>query len=149
MIEIQNDGVSDGIGKAGHPQRFGSGYRQVNVAVVPLAAVDTAGGLFSWQNPEGVAIVVTGVILDVTTPATGACTVDLGTTATNGTTLSDNMLDGVDVHTAAGCFGTADGADANGKWQQHLAAGKWVTGSKASGATAGIVGNAYIYYHAV
>jgi hypothetical protein len=104
--------------------------------------------VFSWQNPEGASIIVHKVILDVTTIATGACTLDIGTTAASGTTLSDNLLDGMDVHTAAGTFGLADQADTNGKAQQKLAAGKWVTGSKASGATAGLAGSAYIFYNA-
>jgi hypothetical protein len=34
----------------------------------------------------------------------------------------------------------------NGKSRQTLASGKWITASKASGATAGLVGYAYIQY---
>jgi hypothetical protein len=37
-------------------------------------------------------------------------------------------------------------AGTNGKTRQKLAAGKWVTGSVASGAAAGLVGFAYIHY---
>jgi hypothetical protein len=114
---------------------------------VALVASDVAGGVFAWKNPEIGSIIITKIITDVTVVATGACTLDIGTTAVNAGTLSDNLLDGIDVHTAIGLLGLADGADANGKAQQKLAAGKWVTGSKASGATAGLVGNVHITYH--
>jgi hypothetical protein len=120
--------------------------RVVKVAKVALSAVDTAGGLFAWQNDEGAAIMVQNVLLDVTTKATSACTADLGTTATSAATLSDNMIDGVDVATAAGLFDSITDKGTNGKSRQKLADAKWVTGSVASGASAGIVGFAYIEY---
>jgi hypothetical protein len=123
--------------------------RSVKVVKVALAALDTAGGVFAWANPEAGSIIITRVILDVTTVANAACTLDVGMTATNATTLSDNLIDGVDVRTATGVFSQADGADANGKAQQKLATGKWVTGSKASGAAAGLVGYVYISYMVV
>lgn len=146
MVEIKNDGVSDVIANG---MRVGSSYRQPSVAVVPLAAVDTAGGLFSWQNPESGAIIIDRVELDVTTAAAGVATADIGTTATSGTTSTDNLIDGLDVNTAAGVFDNLGNAGTNGKTRQKLAAGKWVTGSKATGTLAGIVGNAYIFYHPI
>lgn len=116
------------------------------IAKIPLAAADTGGGVFAWQNDEGATIIVTSVRLYVTTVATAAGTVDIGTTATNATTSSDNLIDGLDVHSATGLFSnTADGGT-NGKTHQTLAAGKWITASKASGAMAGLVGFAYIRY---
>ena len=116
------------------------------VAKVALGAADTGGGVLSWQNPEGEAIIITRVLIDVTTKATAACTIDVGTTATNGTTSSDNLVDGADIHTAVGVFDNIDNAGTNGKSKQKLAADKWVTGSRASGAAAGTVGFAYIEY---
>lgn len=114
---------------------------------VALAALDTAGGVLSWLNPTGVAIIVSKVILDVTTKSTGACTLDVGTTVVSATTKVDNLADGLDVGTAAGLFGLADQAGANGKAQAKLAAGGWVTASMDSGAAAGLVGSAYISFH--
>lgn len=111
-----------------------------------LAAVDTGGGVFAWQNPETSEILIEHVAVKVTTVATGACTIDVGTTATNATTSSDNLIDGQDVNAATGTFTNAANAGTNGKPAQRLAAGKWVTGSKASGASAGIVGTYEIYY---
>lgn len=118
----------------------------VRVAKVALAAVDTAGGLFAWANPEAGAIAVTRVLLDVTTKTTGACTADIGTTATSAATSSDNLIDGLDINAAAGLFGNLGNYGTNGKTSQRLASGKWVTGSVASGASAGIVGFAYVTY---
>lgn len=119
--------------------------RLVKVDKVALAAVDTAGGVLSWQNPEAGAIIVERVVLDVTTPSTGACTVDVGVTATSGTTLSDNLLDGQSVATAA-VLDNIENQGTNGKSSGRLASGKWVTASVASGASAGLVGSAYIHY---
>lgn len=121
--------------------------RSMKIARVALAAADTAGGVFAWANPEAGSIIVNRVVLDVTTNSTGACTVDVGTTATNATTLSDNLIDGVSVASAAGVKDNLGDAGTNGKTRQKLATGKWVTGSVASGASAGLVGYAYIHYN--
>lgn len=121
--------------------------RGVKVARVALAAVDTGGGLFSWANPESGSIIIHRVILDVTTQSSGSCTVDVGTTASSATTSSDNLIDGASIG-AAGLLDNVDDTDngANGKTKQKLATGKWVTASVASGASAGLVGYAYIHY---
>jgi hypothetical protein len=116
------------------------------VAKVALAAVDTAGGLFAWQNPEAGAIAIKRVFLDVTTKTAAAATADVGTTATSAATLSDNLIDGLDINAATGLFGNLGNPGTNGKTSQRLASGKWVTGSIASGASAGIVGSAYVEY---
>lgn len=137
------------------PTRFtsldvsGENQRNLKIVRVPLTAVDTPGGLFSWQNPEGKSIIVDRVLLDITTPSSGACTADVGTTATSGTTLSDNLIDGASLASAAKQLDNLGDAGTNGKAKQKLAAGKWVTGSVASGASAGVVGYAYIHYHCI
>lgn len=119
---------------------------RVKMATGALAAVDTAGGLFSWANPETGTIIVQHVALVIGTKTTGACTADVGTTAASATTLSDNLIDGKDINAAAGTFTNLESAGTNGKAGQRLASGKWVTGSVASGASAGIVGTYEIYY---
>lgn len=116
------------------------------LAVVPLGVVNTAGGIFAWQNPEAVAIAVNRLTIDIKTVSSGACTIDAGTTATNATTLSDNLVDGLDARTAVYTGDNITDASTNGKAVQKLAAGKWVTGSTASGSAAGLVGFAYIEY---
>ena len=112
-----------------------------------LAAVDTGGGIFSWANPEDGDIIVEHVALVVTTKTTGACSADVGTTATNATTSSDNLIDGKDINAASGTFTNLESAGTNGKAAQRLAKGKWVTASVvAGGASAGLVGSYEIYY---
>ena len=121
-------------------------------AKVALASADTAGGILAWQNPESVAIVVVRIVIDRTTKSTGACTADFGSAA-GATTSADNLMDGVDVGAAAGIEDNIDNKGTNGKARQRLDAKggttDYITGSKASGAAAGLVGNAYIFYYEV
>jgi hypothetical protein len=141
---ISGGNVIEGAQRRG-PATDSTSERAEKIARVSLAAVDTGGGVCAWQNPESGAIVVTGVELDVTTQSTGACTVDVGTTATSATTLSDNLIDGLSVATA-GLYNNDEDKGANGKSKQRLASGKWVTASVASGASAGLAGTALIHY---
>ena len=124
-------------------------YRRVFVEKVALAASDSAGGVFAWQNPHENAVIVTRVVLDVTTKATAACTLDVGMTATSAATSADNLIDGLDVNAAAGVFDNVEDQGTNGTSRQKVASGKWVTASKASGATAGLIGTAFIEYYVV
>lgn len=117
-----------------------------HIAKVPLGASDAAGGIFAWLSPTAGPIDVTRVDIDATTKATGACTIDVGTTVVSAATKSDNLLDGIDVGTAAALLTLVDQAGANGRNRQRLAAGGWVTGSTDSGAAAGLAGFAYIHY---
>lgn len=121
--------------------------RVEKIARVALGDADTGGGVLAWPNPESGTIIVTRLIVDVTTASTGACDVSFGVTATSATTSSANLLDEIDVNGVA-IFDNLDASDAGtlGKTKQKLAAGKWVTGSKASGAAAGLAGFAYIHY---
>ena len=123
--------------------------RLVKIARVALTALDTGGGVAAWANPEAGSIIINRVEIDVTTKATAACTVDIGTTATNATTSSDNLIDGLDTGTAVITADNITDKGTNGKSRQKLATGKWVTASMASGAAAGTVGFLYIFYHTV
>lgn len=120
--------------------------RRVLVSRVALNAVDTAGGVFAWANPHENNIAIINCVVHVSTVATGACTLDIGTTAVSATTSSNNLLTALDVNAATGVFDNNTDKGASGKTRQLLAPGKWVTASKASGATAGLVGYAYIEY---
>ena len=117
-----------------------------------LSAGDGAAGVLSWQNPEGSAIVVVRLVVDVTTKSTAACTADFGTDG-DGTGSADTLIDGVDVGTATGVFDNIADKGTNGKERQRLDAKggttDYITGSKATGAAAGLVGNVYIFYHEV
>jgi hypothetical protein len=135
----QLNGLAAAIGAASVPNRLIKGV------VVPLNAVDTGGGIFAWQNPEATAIIVDSVVIDVTTPSSGACSVSVGTTSTGATTSSANLIDTQSV-AAAGQLDNISNKGTNGKSSGKVAAGKWITASTASGASAGLVGNAYIFY---
>lgn len=92
--------------------------------------------------------IILRAILNVTTVATGACTVDIGYTATTATTSSDTLLDGVDVNTAVAVFDSMDAAldsGANAK-AQAAASGKWITVDEASGDATGLVATLYTQY---
>lgn len=122
--------------------------RLPKIAVIPLVAgVDTGGGIVSWVNPEGVAIIIDRAELDVTTIATAACSVSVGTTVASATTSVATLIDTCDVHSATGLFDNITEKGTNGKSRQKLAAGGWVTATSASGASAGLVGNLHLHYH--
>jgi hypothetical protein len=107
-------------------------------------------GIVSWTNPESSTIVITKVVLYTTTVATGACTLDIGTTATTATTTSDNLIDGVDANSAlliTDNSATNGSAGTNGKPCQTLASGKWVTIDEKTGDSTGLVGTLYIHYY--
>jgi hypothetical protein len=145
-----NDTISDAIGfDADSGMRLQSDNRPLQVVRVALADADTGGGVLAWQNPETSTIVIERVEIYTTTASTGAGTIDVGTTATSAATSSDNLIDGLDVNAAAGIFDNITDKGTNGKSRQTLASGKWVTASKATGAMAGLVGYAYLYYHKV
>ena len=118
-------------------------------AKVALGNADTAGGILAWQNPESSAIIVVRIVIDRTTKSAGACTADFGTAA-DGTTSSDILMDGVDVGATAAIEDNIENKGTNGKARQRLDAKggttDYLTGSKATGAAAGLVGNAYISY---
>jgi hypothetical protein len=123
--------------------------RGVKIARVALGTTATAGGVFAWQNPEASSILIHRVLIDVTTVATGACTIDVGTTAVSAATSSDTLIDGLDVNAGIGLFDNITEKGSNGKSRQKLASGKWVTASQASGAIAGIVGYGYVVYSVI
>lgn len=121
--------------------------RAIKCDVVAIAgAALHAANLTLWTAPADSFIL--RVLLDVTTVATGACTVDVGYTATTATTSSDTLLDGVDVNAATALFDSMNAAldsGANAK-AQRAASGKWITIDEASGDATGLVANAYIFY---
>jgi len=125
--------------------------RAFKCAKVPMVPVGGAGIVFAWQNPEVTQIIITRLILDVTTPATGVASMNVGVVANAGAT-ADTIFDTADVGTAAAIFdnllvagagtGTLLLVDENG------GANDWITG-QGSADTTGLVGNAYIIYQEV
>lgn len=94
------------------------------------------------------AAVILRAMLDITTVATGACTIDVGYTAVSGTTTSDTLLDGVDANAAIALFDSMDASldsGANAK-AQKAASGKWVTIDEKTGDSTGMVATLYVQY---
>ena len=119
--------------------RYGGG----KTVKIPLAANDAAAGIFTWTNNEPVAVIVTKAVVDVTTGSSGACSISIGQAAT--AVLSNNLVDTLSV-AAAGSFDNITDKGTNGKTRQRVVPGQVVTGSTASGASAGLVGNVYLDY---
>lgn len=112
---------------------------------VALGAGDAAGGILSVQNPEGADLIITRIVLDVTTKTADACTADFGMSG-GSVASSDNLIDGLDLNAATGVFDNLGNAGTNGKTRQKWPASQYLTGSKATGAAAGLVGYAHIHY---
>jgi hypothetical protein len=113
------------------------GERVMKIAMA--GGTDTGGGIVSWKNPFGYSVIIKYAVLDVTTVATGACSLEAGTTATSGTTVSTNFISSQDVHSATGTFNS-------GIKSIKLATANWFTVSTVSGASSGLIGNLYVYF---
>jgi hypothetical protein len=108
-------------------------------------AADTSGAVASIPNPEGRTVYVTALIVNLTTASSGAGTVDAGISA-NSTTLSDTLIDGLNVNAATGVFSNLREPGSNGKAGQPWGATQYLTISRASGAVAGLRGEAIVEY---
>lgn len=101
----------------------------------------TAGDMVAIANPEGVDLIITKAIVNVTTASTGASTVDVGVAA-NATTSADTLIDGLSLATA-GAWSTPG---SNGRPAIVWGANQYVTMSEASGDVAGAVGELILQY---
>lgn len=134
----------------GYGQRVSYSKTEVNslkkcFEIAFAGGTDTAGGVLGLANPTGGAITITEVILVVSTVATAACTLDVGVAA-GATTLSDTLIDGLDVNAAVGNFDNISDAGSNGGRDVAWASDAFVTISTASGASAGLVGKLIVNY---
>jgi hypothetical protein len=111
----------------------------------PLAATAGAGASLSQLNPEGVDLIIDDVTLDVTTHATAACTLAVGTAATS--VSANNLMDAVDVGTATGVFDLTTNHGTAGKTKVVWPATGFLTVSQGTGAIAGLVANLMVHYY--
>lgn len=102
------------------------------------AATGSQGG---WENTTGRTCLVEAVI-DVTTAATGAATLDVGVAAA-ASTSNDKLMDGIDVNAATGEFSSGTGT--NGRRVRKVPAGHFVTVHRASGDPTGMVADLYVH----
>jgi hypothetical protein len=117
------------------------GKEIVRVHQAAMVASADAGGVFAFQNPLDVPILVLSLILEWTTVSSGACTLDAGVAA-DGTTLSDTLVDGQSVATTTGLVRST----VPRRVSENGGATDWVTVSMASGAIAGLAGRVYVEY---
>ena len=123
--------------------------RQVITEVVAVNGTTlhaAANGILNlWTAPA--AALIQRLIIDITTVATAACTLDIGYHATTLTT-SDTLLDGIDANAAVAVFDSMNAAldsGANAK-AQKAASGGFITIDEKTGDSTGMVANVYIQY---
>lgn len=112
---------------------------------VAVTTSTTSGQLAAIRNdePEYVRAELTTVV--VRTKSTAACTLDIGTAA-NGTTSSDNLIDGVSVAASNTIYNNINDGGTNGKTRQIVNPGGYWTVSVASGDANGLVADFYFDY---
>jgi hypothetical protein len=117
----------------------GDGIRIIKGA---LSATTGGGAIFNVANPTGKTCLVEDIVIDITTPSTGAITIDAGIAATG--TSNDKILDGaalngIRVLSNTGNHGTNGG---KGKWQSST----FVTGTASATGIGSLVGKYAIIY---
>lgn len=146
IVDVNDsDKVIMKIGGGGLATSVAPNYRGSVWLKFALNASDTAGGVFSFTNNTSFDMYVGRVIIDVTTASSAACTIAIGTNATSTATSSNNLIDGLSV-AATGVFNNGNNGGTAGKEAQKLAAGDFLTGSVASGASSGLVGTVLVEY---
>jgi hypothetical protein len=111
-----------------------------------LDVTTTSGGdIISWANPTGETIMVTDLIIDITTPATGAANADIGIAA-DGTTTDADIYDEIDIGTAAILVNATTGnGGTDGKLARKMTSTEYITGTPSASA-ADIVGTFEVNY---
>jgi hypothetical protein len=108
------------------------------------ATTTTGGDALGLANPEGATLYITGLILDITTEATGAANVNAGIAAA-ATTTSDTLIDGVDVGSAAIVANSEKHAGTNGMGMVKWTSSQFLTVTP-SATLAGLVGTYHVTY---
>ena len=121
--------------------------RQIITEAFPVVGATLQAAVLTAVTFPAAAIILRAM-LDITTVATGACTIDVGYTATTATTTSDTLLDGVDANAAIALFDSMNAALDTGTnaLAQKAAAAKWVTIDAKTGDSTGMVATLYVQY---
>ena len=112
------------------------------VLATPISAENFGLGLLQFFDDAP--IVITEIIVYVSTVSTGAATLDIGIAA-NGSTSADNLIDGLDVHSATGVFSNVVNGGTNGKPLVLAGAGTHLTVT-GSADTTGLVAEIWVKY---
>ena len=147
-------------GHAGRPVRSGGGsvraplvQTETLIAKVPLSGGDdTPGGLAAWQNPTGADVVVGAYLVKVASASGASCVIDVGV-AGDGTTVSDTLLDGLDLGSGSSpaaphVLDTDADAGTNGSFSRLVRLDEWVTASTVAGTSGGVQGTLIVEYSA-
>ena len=110
--------------------------------VLTAVTATTAGGVLSLQNPEGADLIITGLVLDITTQATGSATVDAGVSGAS-VASADGLIDAGNVGAAVVVLSNVSEGGTNGKGAEKWPTDHYLT-ITASATLAGLVGNAYV-----
>jgi hypothetical protein len=124
----------------------GAAFSRVEkVAVVNLTANAgaTNGGVLAWANPEGVPIVVTRLLVNISDAAAESETIDFGVAA-SATTAAANLIEDLDAD-VAGFFCNIKDGGTGGKAAMPMISTDFLTGT-ASDALTSFAGKAYIHY---
>lgn len=126
------------------PYGVSTGYPVAPYVVeAPITPNDAAGGLFAWYNPFPFAVLLEGLEINVQTGSTGASTFSFGQAAAPNV-LNATLLSGINGQTVQ-VVASAVPLNTSGTYASRtVAAGQWVTGSVASGASAGMVGRVHL-----
>ncbi len=108
------------------------------------ATVGLNGTMAAWENKWSGDALVSLVVLNVTTAATGAATSNVGASAT-ATGTADDIIDGTDIGTAAIVANNISSAGTNGLATAIIPTGEYVT-IRALADPAGLVGNMWVYF---
>lgn len=132
------------------PVRFDTATKILSKVIVGNDLALATNGVIGWQNPEDTPIIITRVLLDITTATSGACTLDIGYTATSAVTTSDTFLDGIDANAIAlhDSGNAALDSQAN-TLAQKAAVGSWVTVDEKTGDAEGMIATLYVEYFPV
>jgi hypothetical protein len=111
---------------------------------ISQAAAVATGVYNSTANPFGQDLLILGVTVRVTTPSTGASTVDIGVAAA-AATVNDGLIDGLSLATG-GLYTNAEDAGTNGEQTMVWGSSQFLNVAEASGDVAGVVGQLIVQY---
>lgn len=136
-------GIVNAVG--GEPLTADSRIEKIAKVTLASNPAATDGAVLAWANPEGVPILITRLIVNISDAAAEAGeTIDFGVAA-NATTTSDTLIDGLAADAAAISCNIKNGGSA-GKTAATMTATQYLTGT-ASNALTSFAGNtAYIHY---
>lgn len=120
-------------------------YLGVRVARIPLANANDDGFIGELENEDDNTRVIVDAVLNLTTAAGQAGTVDIGVTDTSEAS-ADTLLDGIDVNASADIFSPLEDAGTNGGIMRDWVPGDFVTISEASGDADDLEGELLVFY---